>query len=171
MVRYKLYGIISLFIFSVPKLFQTAPQREAPITQQIAQMPDLVQALTRIEPKIEPVAAPKPKPIKVTASVYFPEVAQTDSTPFITADGSKINPKKPRKHRWVAVSRNLLRKYGGSINYGDTLRVKGISEKLDGHYVVRDTMKRQLRNRIDILVGADDDIMGKWKNVKIYTLN
>jgi 3D (Asp-Asp-Asp) domain-containing protein len=109
--------------------------------------------------------------INVTASIYYPEIAQTDSTPLITADGSLINQKKPRKHRWVALSRNLLKKWGGVIDYGDSLRVKGISRELDGIYVVRDTMKRRLRNRVDILVGPEDNIMGRWKNVQIYHLN
>jgi 3D (Asp-Asp-Asp) domain-containing protein len=109
--------------------------------------------------------------INVTASIYFPVVAQTDETPLITADGSRINQVKPRKHRWVALSRNLLKKWGGGIDYGDSLRVKGISKELDGIYVVRDTMKRRLRNRVDILVGSDDNIMGRWQNVRIYHLN
>lgn len=166
MVKLKLYGIFSLFIFSLPKFFPFTPERVTavrPKTKEIAAIP-----------KVE-IPAPKttviiPKPIRVTASVYYPEVAQTDKTPFTTADGSKINKKKPGKHRWVAVSRNLLRNWGGKIDYGDTLKVKGISRKLDGYYVVRDTMARRMKNRIDILVSKDDDL-GFWRNVNIYHLN
>ena len=172
MVKLKLYGFLSLFIFSIPKLFSVTPQKpettafQEPLTNFFtAEFP------AEIEKEQEAAPIAKPKPIKVSASVYYPVVAQTDSTPFITADGSKISKRKPGKHRWVAVSRNLLRKWGGSIEYGDTLQVKGISKKLDGHYVVRDTMKRKLRNRIDILVGENDNIMGFWNNVHIYHLN
>jgi len=169
MVRLKLYGIFSLFLFSIPKFFTSTPQRDITIKPKTKELV----ATTPVEVK---APAPKPtvnlpQPIHVNASVYYPVVTQTDSTPFTTADGSKINKKKPGKHRWVAVSRNLLSKWGGKIDFGDTLRVKGISEKLDGYYVVRDTMTKRLKNRIDILVSKDDDIMGYWRNVKIYHLN
>ena len=103
----------------------------------------------------------------VSASVYFPEEEQTDGSPLITADGSQINVKSIRKHRWVAVSRNLLKRWGGKLHYGDSLQVTGISEELDGTYIIRDTMNKRLRNTIDILVGKNDRIMGHWKNVKI----
>lgn len=103
----------------------------------------------------------------VSASVYFPEEEQTDNNPLLTADGSQINAKSIRKHRWVAVSRNLLKRWGGKLQYGDSLMVTGISEELDGTYIIRDTMNKRIRNTIDILVGKNDKIMGHWKNVKI----
>lgn len=102
--------------------------------------------------------------------MYHPLVAQTDSTPFITADGSRINQSHPKKHKWIAVSRNLLTRWGSHIDYGDKVRVSGISKHLDGVYIVRDTMQRRLRNRIDILVGPDDKVMGKWRGVKLIKL-
>jgi 3D (Asp-Asp-Asp) domain-containing protein len=104
---------------------------------------------------------------RVAASVYFPDEAQTDSQPLITADGSHIDRNKVRKHRWIAVSRNLLKRWGGKLHYGDTLQVAGISAELDGTYIIRDTMNRRLKNTIDILVGRNDNIMGHWKNVQI----
>jgi 3D (Asp-Asp-Asp) domain-containing protein len=104
---------------------------------------------------------------KVSASVYFPDAAQTDAEPLITADGSRINHRKVKQHRWIAVSRNLLKRWGGPIQYGDTVQVNGISEELDGTYIVRDTMNKRLKNTIDILVDRHDNIMGHWKNVKI----
>jgi len=176
MVRLKIYGIFSLFLFSIPKFFNIAPQRDTTIKPK----PKELVVKTKVEkPSPKPTTtiskpihtATFPKPINVVASVYYPVVAQTDSTPFTTADGSRINKKKPGKHRWVAVSRNLLRKWGGKIEYGDKLQVKGISKKLDGIYVVRDTMTKRMKNRIDILVSKDDNIMGFWDNVQIYHLN
>lgn len=104
---------------------------------------------------------------QVAASVYFPEEQQTDSAPLITADGSEIDAKHIRKHRWVAVSRNLLKRWGGKLHYGDSLHVSGISAELDGTYIIRDTMNRRIKNTIDILVAREDKIMGHWKNVKI----
>jgi 3D (Asp-Asp-Asp) domain-containing protein len=166
-----LYGILSLFIFSFPN-FSTSHQRETPKNYKTdALMPALMARAFPIGKQKLPKKSKKKKAIHVTASIYFPVRAQTDSTPLITADGSQIDKKKARKHRWVALSRNLLKKWGGSISYGDSLQVKGISPELDGVYVVRDTMKRQLRNRIDILVGTNDNIMGRWKNIQIYHLN
>lgn len=169
MTRYKLYGILSLFIFSLPFL-STSHQRETPKTHKPEIIfPDLMAKAFPLKQKKHPKK--KKHGIKVTASIYYPEVAQTDSTPLITADGSRINKKKARMHRWVALSRNLLKKWGGQIDYGDSLRVKGISPELDGIYVVRDTMKKRLRNRVDILVGPHDNIMGLWDNVQIFHLN
>lgn len=104
---------------------------------------------------------------RVAASVYFPEEAQTDSQPLITADGSRIDRRKIRSLQWIAVSRNLLKRWGGKLHYGDTVLVSGISQELDGNYVIRDTMNRRLKNTIDILVGRTDSIMGHWENVKI----
>jgi len=167
MVRLKIYGIFSLFLLSIPKFFTSTPQRDTTTKPK----PKEIVVEAKAEKPSSKTTVALPKPIHVAASVYYPVVAQTDSTPFTTADGSKINKKKPGKHRWVAVSRNLLRKWGGKIEYGDKLQVKGISKKLDGIYVVRDTMTKRMKNRIDILVGEDDNIMGFWHNVQIYHLN
>ncbi len=112
-----------------------------------------------------------PETITVRASIYHPEPNQTDSTPFITADGSRINKKNPKKHRWIAVSRDLHSRWGGELSYGDSLWVTGISEELDGVYIVRDVMNRRMHKQIDILVGKKDRIMGLWNNVQIARLD
>jgi 3D (Asp-Asp-Asp) domain-containing protein len=119
----------------------------------------------------QPELAPLPETFTVSASVYFPEPGQTDSTPFITADGSRINPKNPGKHRWIAISRDLHARWGGELEFGDSLWVSGISDDLDGLYIVRDTMNRRIRNQIDILVGRHDDVMGFWNDVHIARLD
>ncbi|MCC9166792.1 hypothetical protein [Pontibacter harenae] len=113
---------------------------------------------------------PDPTTLTVSASIYFPEPQQTDSSPFITADGSRINKKNPGKHRWIAVSRDLHSRWGGEISYGDSVKVSGISDQLDGTYIVRDVMNRRMRNQIDILVGKNDDVMGYWRDVEIAKL-
>ncbi|SFH03655.1 RlpA-like double-psi beta-barrel domain-containing protein [Pontibacter chinhatensis] len=119
-----------------------------------------------------PEALPEPTPtLTVTASIYHPEPGQTDSTPYITADGSRINKKDPKKHRWIAVSRDLHSRWGGVMEFGDSLWVTGISEELDGLYIVRDVMNQRMRNKIDILVGRHDPIYGKWENVQIAKLD
>jgi len=119
-------------------------------------------------PLTEPIKLPT---LTVSASVYHPEPHQTDSTPFITADGSRINKSNPGKHRWLAVSRDLHARWGGDINFGDSLWVSGISDELDGLYIVKDVMNRRFRNQVDILVGRKDRVMGYWKNVSIAKLD
>jgi 3D (Asp-Asp-Asp) domain-containing protein len=165
MFRYKLlaaaFSILIAFAeeFSLVKSESPAPKTE----NTKAEWPP------KDAPKPEAItsATPEVKTITVSASVYFPEHNQTDSTPFITADGSRINKKNPGKQRWIAVSRDLHSRWGGEISYGDSLMVTGISEELDGYYIVKDVMNRRIRNRIDILVGRKDDIMGFWNNVQI----
>ena len=42
----------------------------------------------------------------VTVTTYNPTERQTDSTPNITADGTRINPRKATNYRYVALSRD-----------------------------------------------------------------
>ena len=99
--------------------------------------------------------------MEVTATTYTPSVRETDSTPLVTASGFKINPKNPKKHRIIAVSRDLKRKY----KFGTRVKVSGAG-KYSGEYVVRDVMNKRYRKRIDILIGKKDK-QTKFKNVKI----
>lgn len=117
-----------------------------------------------------PVAAVLPRRLpgyKVTATVYWAEPGQTDSDPLITADNSRISRHHSSKHRWIALSRDMLKQNGGKFEYGDLVEVKGISPKLDGVYVLHDTMNRRLRRTIDLLVNKDEKIFGKWDDVRI----
>ena len=100
----------------------------------------------------------------VTITTYSPTVEQTDSTPLITASGFKINESNPKRHRIIAVSRDLKRKY----KFGTKLRIKGAG-KYDGTYTVRDVMNKRYTKRIDILVGKKDK-QTKVKKVKVYRL-
>ena len=100
----------------------------------------------------------------VTITTYTPTVEECDSTPLITASGFKINEKNPRRHRIVAVSRDLKRKY----KFGTKLRIKGAG-KYDGTYTVRDVMNKRFTKRIDILVGKKDK-QTKVKKVKVYKI-
>ena len=86
----------------------------------------------------------------VTVTMYHPTKYQTDSTPDITADGTKINIWKASEYRYVALSRDLLSRWGGPFEYGDYIVIKGIGEN-SGIYQVRDTMNPKHTNRVDIL--------------------
>jgi hypothetical protein len=87
----------------------------------------------------------------LTGTVYNPEISQCDSDPFTTADMSRINLKKLKNKeiRWVALSRDLLKRWGGSIDYGDSIFIVG-GEK-EGWWVVHDCMNKRYKNRIDFL--------------------
>ena len=86
----------------------------------------------------------------VTVTMYEPVSYQTDSTPNILADGTRIRVHKASEYRFIAVSRNLLKRHGGFLDYGDFVLLKGTNHK-DGVYQVRDTMNKRFVNRIDIL--------------------
>ena len=88
--------------------------------------------------------------MNVTVTMYEPLSYQTDSTPNIPADGTRIRVHKASEYRFIAVSRNLLKRHGGWLDYGDFVLLKGTSHK-DGVYQVRDTMNKRFVNRIDIL--------------------
>ena len=88
--------------------------------------------------------------MEVTVTMYHPVRAQTDSTPNILADGTRIRVHKASEYRFIAVSRNLLKTHGGFLEYGDFVILKGTDGK-DGVYQVRDTMNKRWVNRIDIL--------------------
>ena len=86
----------------------------------------------------------------VTVTMYQPVRYQTDSTPNILADGTRIRTKEASNYKFIAVSRNLLKRWGGFLDYGDFVLLKGTDHK-DGVYQVRDTMNKRWVNRIDIL--------------------
>ena len=100
----------------------------------------------------------------VTVTTYNPTRSQTDSTPNITADGTRINPKKASQYRYVALSRDLLQRWGGPFQYGDYIVIEG-TDKQDGVYQVRDTMNPRFTNRVDILT---TNSRFKYNNITMY---
>lgn len=100
----------------------------------------------------------------VTVTTYAPVPSQTDATPFITASGFKLNPKNPRKHRIIAISRDLKQK----LRFGQHVRIEGTGE-YDGIYVVHDVMNKRFKRRIDILINPSDKPT-MFKNIKLYRI-
>lgn len=98
----------------------------------------------------------------VTLTTYKASESETDSTPNITASGFKIT--NPKKHKIIAVSRDLKKKY----KFGQKIRITNAG-KYNGTYRVHDVMNKRYRNRIDILIG-DKEKQTKLKKVKIYKL-
>ena len=107
--------------------------------------------------------------IEVDVTMYQPVYPQTDKTPDITADGTKIRIHKASEYKFVALSRNLLSRWGGPFNYGDFILLKGTEHK-DGVYQVRDTMNSKWVNVVDILESKHVQPY-KYENVHIYPMN
>jgi 3D (Asp-Asp-Asp) domain-containing protein len=89
-------------------------------------------------------------PHEVTATMYYPVSGQCDSDPLTTAGMFKINPDKASEHKWIAMSRDMIARWGGEFQYGDLVEIKGAGHK-DGIYKVVDTMNKRFTNRIDFL--------------------
>jgi 3D (Asp-Asp-Asp) domain-containing protein len=107
----------------------------------------------------------------VTATAYEAVVNQTDDEPFVTADNSRI-PRGYGSHtRWLALSRDLLRPWGGPFEFGDKVRVQGMSPALDGVYTVHDTMNRRYHHCLDVLVHPREHVTISRSGVKIRRIS
>ena len=100
----------------------------------------------------------------VTLTTYTPTKKETDSTPNITASGYKIDTSNPKKHRIIAVSRDLKKKW----KFNQKVRIRKAG-KYDGVYTVKDVMNRRYKKRIDILIGKRDKQV-KLTNVQIVAI-
>ena len=106
--------------------------------------------------------------IKVTATMYNPVVGQCDDDPLITAGMYKINPNKASDHKWIAVSRDLLKRWGGVFDYGDKVYISGAGHK-NGIYTIVDTMNKRFQKRIDFLEKRGTKLY-KYNNVVLAKL-
>lgn len=108
--------------------------------------------------------------VEVTVTVYNPVESQCDSDPLITADMSVIDLNKLKRGdiKWVALSRNLLKRWGGKFNYGDTIKITG-NKQIEGIYYIHDTMDERFVNYVDILSHPDEKIF-KFDKLKIIKL-
>ena len=142
-------------------------------------LPSTVASLSpRPVPVVVPVLPikrlPKTLSYTVTATTYWPEVGQTDEAPMETADGSIIPTYHSSRTRWLAVSRDLLKGWGGPFRYGQQVRVSGISAALDGVYTIHDTMNRRHRHCVDVLVNEREckaGLEGRWPRIKLSKLS
>jgi 3D (Asp-Asp-Asp) domain-containing protein len=107
----------------------------------------------------------------VKATAYEAVASQTDSKPFVTADNSRI-PRGYGSHtRWLALSRDLLRPWGGPFAFGDKVRVQGISPAFDGVYTVHDTMNRRYHHCLDVLVHPREHVRISQVGVKLQRVS
>ena len=106
---------------------------------------------------------------KVTVTMYHPVPGQTDDTPNQTADGTIIDPSKASNYRYVAVSRDLLTRWGGPLDYGDYIVIEGAG-KNSGVYQIRDTMNPKWTRRVDILMTPGSKQF-KYTNIMLVKYN
>jgi hypothetical protein len=100
---------------------------------------------------------------------YNAVVEQCDSDPFTTADMSHIDIGKLNTGnvRWVALSRDMLSRWGGPYDYGDTIYVYHDQPELRGIWYVHDCMNARYEKRIDFLVPLGNGIPGKSRAILI----
>jgi 3D (Asp-Asp-Asp) domain-containing protein len=87
----------------------------------------------------------------VSLSTYRADTAETDSTPLITASGFKLDSLNPKKHRVIAISRDLKELF----SFGDKVKLTNAG-KFDGIWIIHDVMNKRYRNKIDILINHSD---------------
>jgi len=104
-----------------------------------------------------------------TLTIYNPTSKQCDSSPLITASNKRIDEDKLYKQeiKWMAVSRDLLKKWNGGFSYGDTVTLTSGDKSIDGLWVIHDNMNKRFTNRGDLLFDSRIRKLGKWNGVKI----
>ncbi len=106
-------------------------------------------------------------------SVYNASVAQTDSTPLLTASSISIDTIKLKngKIRYVALSRDLIDVYGigGKISYGDYILVESKYKELNGKWKVVDCLNKKYSKKVDFLFYNKK--YGDYRGIKIKVVN
>ena len=92
----------------------------------------------------------------VSSSAYNSTIAQTDSTPHLTAFGDSLKPGM----KYIAVSRDLIRK---GLKHNTPVVIEGF----EGLYLVKDKMHGKWRNTIDIYMGNDIKTARQWGRRKV----
>lgn len=101
--------------------------------------------------------------VDVLSACYNPVPGQTDSTPLITADGSKIDLEKLQNNelRWIAVSQDFIK--NGRLKYGDTVIIfHSAVPHMSGKWVVRDCMNKRYKKTIDFLTYSGNIYCDLW---------
>ncbi len=95
----------------------------------------------------------------VTLTTYSANIAETDSTPNLTASGFEIDLDNPKKHRILAISRDLKKE----LKWGEKVVLENAG-RFNGIWYVRDLMNPRFRNKIDVLINEGD------KPTKLYNV-
>lgn len=131
------------------------------------------------EPKFETIYNLKDN---IWGSIYNAVEGQCDSNPLQTSNGSIIDPKNASNHRWIAISPDMYKRYGGKLKPFDTIWIESPDVKINGWWVINDTKNSRddLKHSIDFLQSEEDTkifiknnktFSGKFKNIKICKFN
>ena len=107
-------------------------------------------------------------------AVYYAVPEQTDGNPFVTADGTDV---RILSDTTCAVSQEQFVWNGGTVRFGDTLRVYHGSAIVPRSCTVRDAMAAKVWKRglgewvpltgyVDIMTPVG--VMGFWKGVPVF---
>lgn len=88
---------------------------------------------------------------KVSLTTYTTILKETDSTPLITASGLKLDSLNPKKHRVIAISRDLKKLFA----FGDKVMITNAGI-YNGIWYIHDLMHKKWKNRIDILINPGE---------------
>ena len=144
--------VLNFFVFD--HYLDEAWDRVGEYQQQVFDLQDELRAVQNNKPTYN-----------VTATMYRPTRYETDSSPNITADGTRINISKAGSYRYIAVSRDMLSRWGGPFEYGDYVIISG-TKKHDGIWQIKDTMNPRFTERIDFLCDLDAKPF-KYENVML----
>ena len=111
---------------------------------------DMKDEIIKVEKEVEEKVADEFRKI-VTLTTYSVTEEETDDSPNITASGFEIDEDNPKKHRIIAVSRDLKRK----LRFGEKV-VLSNAGRFNGVWYVRDLMNSRFRNKIDVLINQND---------------
>lgn len=93
----------------------------------------------------------KKEVIKVSLTTYTITTQETDDEPLITASGFTLDSVNPKKHRVIAISRDLREKFG----FGDKVKLENAG-KFNGIWFIRDLMHKKWKNKIDVLINPNE---------------
>lgn len=108
-----------------------------------------LQPKTKLIAKVASMA--KKEVIKVSLTTYTITTQETDDEPLITASGFTLDSVNPKKHRVIAISRDLREKFG----FGDKVKLENAG-KFNGIWFIRDLMHKKWKKRIDILINPNE---------------
>lgn len=86
----------------------------------------------------------------VTVTSYNAEKSQTDHDACTGASGRNLCTAAREGDRVIALSRDLLWRWGGAYRWHDKVRLKSDNPVCDGVYSVEDTMHRRFTSRADL---------------------
>ena len=107
---------------------------------------------------------------KVEGTMYNAVIEQCEGNPLQTASGDWIclDSLKSADKRWIAISRDMHKRYGGEFEFGQVVTIESKYEYLNGEWIIKDLMNERFTKRIDFLQCKETGFYGKWDNLKLY---